>query len=186
LSTIQFRLAFKDKRHKPLEYCCVVIHLTSISTISYAESNGGIFILIAAPLRPDSTSAFSPRNAKYFACFFWIATTRINYFYLIAHNSKETGEIFRREKAPVESGLSNYFASFFWIASNQVEIIYSSGRNSKETGEIIRISPRKSARGIRPLGITNTKTYCECRVIVNNTCCERLVNNTISLDFQRP
>jgi hypothetical protein len=36
--------------------------------------------------------------------------------------------------------------------SNQVEIIYSSSRNSKETGEIIRISPRKSARGIRPLG----------------------------------
>jgi hypothetical protein len=34
--------------------------------------------------------------------------------------------------------------------SNQVEIIYSS-HNSKETGEIIRISPRKSARGIRPL-----------------------------------
>jgi hypothetical protein len=51
---------------------------------------------------------FSWRNANYFACFFWIATTRINYFYLIAHNSKETGEIFR-------------------------------------------ISPRKSARGIRPL-----------------------------------
>jgi hypothetical protein len=46
-------------------------------------------------------------SAKYFACFFWITTTRINYFYLIAHNSKETGEIFR-------------------------------------------ISPRKSARGIRP------------------------------------
>jgi hypothetical protein len=58
-------------------------------------------------LRPDSTSAFSQRNANYFACFFWIATIRINYFYLIAHNSKETGEIFR-------------------------------------------ISPRKSARGIRP------------------------------------
>jgi hypothetical protein len=36
--------------------------------------------------------------------------------------------------------------------SNQVEIIYSSSRNSKETGEIIRISPRKTARGIRPLG----------------------------------
>jgi hypothetical protein len=35
--------------------------------------------------------------------------------------------------------------------STQVEIIYSSGRNSKETGEIISISPRKSARGIRPL-----------------------------------
>jgi hypothetical protein len=60
-------------------------------------------------LRPDSTGAFSRRNAKYFAC-------------------------------------------FFWIVSNQVEIIYSSGRNSKETGEIIRISPRKSARGIRPSG----------------------------------
>ena len=59
-------------------------------------------------LRPDSTSAFSRRNAKYFAC-------------------------------------------FFWIVSNRVEIIYSSSRNSKETGEIIRISPRKSARGIRPL-----------------------------------
>jgi hypothetical protein len=47
LSTIQFSLAFKDKRHKPLEYCWLVIHLTSVSTISYAESNGGIFILIA-------------------------------------------------------------------------------------------------------------------------------------------
>jgi hypothetical protein len=39
--------------------------------------------------------------------------------------------------------------------SNQVEIIYSSGRNSKETGEIIRISPRKSARGIRPIPGSN-------------------------------
>ena len=38
------------------------------------------------------------------------------------------------------------------MRSNQVEIIYSSSRNSKETGEIIRISPRESARGIRPLG----------------------------------
>ena len=47
LSTIQFRLIFKDKGHKSLEYCCLVIHLTSASTISYAESNGGIFILIA-------------------------------------------------------------------------------------------------------------------------------------------
>jgi hypothetical protein len=35
------------KGHKSLEYCCLVIHLTSVSTISYAESNGGIFILIA-------------------------------------------------------------------------------------------------------------------------------------------
>jgi hypothetical protein len=60
-------------------------------------------------IRPDTTGAFSRRNAKYFVC-------------------------------------------FFWIVSNQVEIIYSSGRNSKETGEIIRISPRKSARGIRPIG----------------------------------
>jgi hypothetical protein len=48
LSTTQFRLIFKDKGHKSLEYCCLVIHLTSvISTISNAESNGGIFILIA-------------------------------------------------------------------------------------------------------------------------------------------
>jgi hypothetical protein len=48
LSTIQFRLTFKDKGHKSLEYCCLVIHLTSvISTISNAERNGGIFILIA-------------------------------------------------------------------------------------------------------------------------------------------
>ena len=43
----QFRLDFKDKGHKSLEYCCLVIHLTSVSTISYAESNGDIFILIA-------------------------------------------------------------------------------------------------------------------------------------------
>jgi hypothetical protein len=60
---------------------------------------------------PDSTSAFSRRNANYFACFFWIATTRINYFYLIAHNSKET-----REKAPMESGLKRQlsFSNSIW------------------------------------------------------------------------
>jgi hypothetical protein len=48
VSTIQFRLAFKDKGHKSLEYWGLVIHLPSVrlSTISYAESNGGIFILI--------------------------------------------------------------------------------------------------------------------------------------------
>ena len=40
----QFCLIFKG--HKSLEYCCLVIHLTSVSTISYAESNSGIFILI--------------------------------------------------------------------------------------------------------------------------------------------
>jgi hypothetical protein len=45
LSTIQFRLIFKG--HKSLEYWCLIIHLKSVSTISYAESNGGIFILIA-------------------------------------------------------------------------------------------------------------------------------------------
>ena len=55
LSTIQFHLIFKDKGHKSLEYCCLVIHLTSvISTISNAESNGGIFILIA-PLSITNT-----------------------------------------------------------------------------------------------------------------------------------
>jgi hypothetical protein len=46
LSTMQFRLAFKDKGHKSLEYCRLVIHLTSVITISYTESNVGIFILI--------------------------------------------------------------------------------------------------------------------------------------------
>ena len=55
ISTTQFRLIFKDKGHKSLEYCCLVIHLTSvISTISNAESNGGIFILIA-PFRHYKT-----------------------------------------------------------------------------------------------------------------------------------
>jgi hypothetical protein len=44
LSTIQFRLTFIDKGHKSLEYCCLVIHLTSVNTIYYDESNGGIFI----------------------------------------------------------------------------------------------------------------------------------------------
>jgi hypothetical protein len=46
LSTMQSRLTFKG--HKSLEFCCLVIHLTSISTISYAESNGGIFSLLGA------------------------------------------------------------------------------------------------------------------------------------------
>jgi hypothetical protein len=84
-------------------------HQCSMSTNSMGYS-----ALTRAALRPDSTSAFSRRDANYFACFFWIATTRINYFYWIAHNSKETGEIFR-------------------------------------------ISPRKCARGIRPLD-----QCCQC------------------------
>ena len=45
VNNIQFRLIFKG--HKSLEYWWLVIHLTSVSTISYTESNGGIFILIA-------------------------------------------------------------------------------------------------------------------------------------------
>jgi hypothetical protein len=56
----------------------------------------------------DSTSAFSRRNANYFACFFWIATTRINYFYtwLLTIQKKQAKYFaFRQEKAPVESGL---------------------------------------------------------------------------------
>jgi hypothetical protein len=34
----------------------LVIHLTSVSTISYAESNGGIFILYIAPLGITNTN----------------------------------------------------------------------------------------------------------------------------------
>jgi hypothetical protein len=54
--------------------------------------------------------------------------------------------------------------------SNQVEIIYSSSRNSKETGEIIRISPRKSARGIRPLrwGLSRILKYDDEKFDENN------------------
>ena len=47
LSTNTISLDFQFKGHKSLEYWCLVTHLTSVSTISYAESNGGIFILIA-------------------------------------------------------------------------------------------------------------------------------------------
>jgi hypothetical protein len=50
LWTIQFRLSFKG--HKCLEYCCLVIHLTSVvSIISYAESIG-IFVLIGR-IKPE-------------------------------------------------------------------------------------------------------------------------------------
>jgi hypothetical protein len=86
-------------------WSCIPIYFSTTHYTQYHESCH--FQASVNAWRPDSTGAFSRRNAKYFAC-------------------------------------------FFWIVSNQVEIIYSSGRNSKETGEIIRISPRKSARGIRP------------------------------------
>jgi hypothetical protein len=33
-------------------YCCLVILLTSVSTISYAESNGSIFVLIGR-IKPE-------------------------------------------------------------------------------------------------------------------------------------
>jgi hypothetical protein len=42
----QYNFAWFSKAMKSLEYLCLVIHLTSVNTISYAESNGGIFILI--------------------------------------------------------------------------------------------------------------------------------------------
>ena len=48
--SMQFHLSFKG--HKSLEYCCLVIHLTSVSIISYAESNGGIFVLIGR-IKPE-------------------------------------------------------------------------------------------------------------------------------------
>jgi hypothetical protein len=50
LSTIQFHLSFKG--HQSQEYCCLVIHLTSVSIISYAELNGGIFVLIGR-IKPE-------------------------------------------------------------------------------------------------------------------------------------
>jgi hypothetical protein len=46
-------------------------------------------------LRPDSTGAFSRRNSKYFACFFWIVSNQVEIIYSSGRNSKETGEIFR-------------------------------------------------------------------------------------------
>ena len=78
LSTIQFRLTFKG--HISTEYCCLVMNLASISTISYADSNDGIFLLVGSLgcvkpeilgltqslSRPDCTSAFSRRNANLF------------------------------------------------------------------------------------------------------------------------
>ena len=53
LSTIQFRLIFKG--HKSLEYWCLVIHLTSVSTISYAESNGVAFFSKYKAAQPNVT-----------------------------------------------------------------------------------------------------------------------------------
>jgi hypothetical protein len=61
---IQFRLDFKDKGHKSLEYCYLVIHLTPVSTISCAESNVGIFILIA-PLGITNTIYFTLQFSRF-------------------------------------------------------------------------------------------------------------------------
>jgi hypothetical protein len=41
-----------EERDKCLEHCCLVIHLTSVNTVSYAESNGGIFVLIGR-IKPE-------------------------------------------------------------------------------------------------------------------------------------
>jgi hypothetical protein len=69
---IQFRLAFKDKGHKSLEYCCQLFsntvdirryNFSFVSTISYAESNGGIFILITLACRP---SVLNPSFSVFF------------------------------------------------------------------------------------------------------------------------
>jgi hypothetical protein len=65
LSTIQFRLIFKG--HKSLEYWCLVIYLTSVSSISYAESNGGIFILIAPLGITNTISYFTLQFSRFHA-----------------------------------------------------------------------------------------------------------------------
>jgi hypothetical protein len=60
LSTKQFCLIFKG--HKSLEYWCLVIHLTSVSTISYAESNGVAFFSkykAAQPKGPFTRAIFA-------------------------------------------------------------------------------------------------------------------------------
>jgi hypothetical protein len=100
-----FILVLKTRKNIIRQHACIYYVLTTwrskamsfVDTSLELEFNFAIFAIVKkiAKLRPDSTGAFSRRNANYFACFFWIATTRINYFYLIAHNSKETGEIFR-------------------------------------------------------------------------------------------
>jgi hypothetical protein len=74
LSTIQFRLIFKG--HKSLEYWCLVIHLTSVITISYAESNGDIFILIAPLGRITNTRTNVVRVICQQCCAEWL------YYYL--------------------------------------------------------------------------------------------------------
>jgi hypothetical protein len=62
--------------------------------------------------------------------------------------------------------------------SNQVEIIYSSSRNSKETGEIIRISPRKNARGIRPLCSKTTDNSINILIMLTKTKRAQRINFT--------
>jgi hypothetical protein len=104
LSTIQFRLIFKDKGHKSLEYCCLVIHLTSvISTISNAESNGGIFILIA-PLGINTNTKTVCTSVGRAAKFRWLKTWLV--FVLSPTTSKKTVFHFRGQKK--FSGTINY------------------------------------------------------------------------------
>jgi hypothetical protein len=63
LSTIS--LGLKYKVHKSLEYCCLVLHLTSVSKICYAESNSGIFILIAPLAITNTTCIYTRTNVLY-------------------------------------------------------------------------------------------------------------------------
>jgi hypothetical protein len=59
-------------------------------------------------LRPDSTGAFSRRNAKYFACFFWIASNQVEIIFSSSRNSKpiSTQENFPRKEN---------FVQFDWL-----------------------------------------------------------------------
>ena len=64
LLTIQFRLIFKG--HKSLEYWCLVIHLTSVSTISYAESNGGRLFFTLLSLSSNRHYKYNNKTISYF------------------------------------------------------------------------------------------------------------------------
>ena len=57
----QFGLNFKG--HKSLEYCCFVMNLASVSTISYADSNNGIFVLAGSLgcIKPEIDGPESPK-----------------------------------------------------------------------------------------------------------------------------
>jgi hypothetical protein len=167
--TVNVFMVYLSKASKKIHYSLHITHYSLLIThypLLITNYSLPITRNTNTLIRPDSTSAFSRRNANYFACFFWIATTRINYFYLIAHNSKETGEIFRI--SPGKSACGIRPLNFKVLMHDYCQLLYGRQRIFSSVSLTLIYMPSLSNTGYSPF---------LCCTAITPKCCLKLSIN---------